>query len=80
MNYKEIFSTVLYEEMGRVFAERHIDVITEDELDDIVAECFRRVYYQSIAEFKRLTGQASTGTEWRPRASKIGSGLHGHFQ
>lgn len=81
IDYKALFSQVLYEEMGRIFAEHHIDIITEDELEDIVAECYRKVYWQSIAEFRRLTGESPIGRqlEFRlspPKLVRLGKGGH----
>jgi hypothetical protein len=72
VDYKGLFGKVLYEEMGRILAERHIDTITEEQLDGIVAECYRKVFHQSIAEFMRATGRTSSRTEWVPMASRIG--------
>lgn len=59
IDYKGIFSRVLYEEICTVFGAHGIDVITEDELDDIVAECLRKVYWPSVAEFRHITNQPS---------------------
>lgn len=42
---EEVFSQILYEEMARIFTERGIDRITEEELDSIVKECLTKVYY-----------------------------------
>lgn len=73
VRYKELFSKTLYEELERVFTERGIKVITEDELDSIVDECYRKTYYQSIAEFRQATGQQNylSKTAWTPRPSAI---------
>ena len=58
IDYLNIFSNVLCQMMESIFTAHGIDFITEDEFDDIVAECRDKCYFQSIGEFRRLTGQS----------------------
>lgn len=58
IDYLNIFSNTLCQMMESIFTAHGIDFITEDEFDDIVAECRDKCYFQSIGEFRRLTGQS----------------------
>lgn len=53
MDWKGVFSRVLYEEMREVFGAHGIESIHEEELDDIVLQCMNEVYWPCISEFKR---------------------------
>lgn len=58
IDYLNIFSNTLCQMMESIFTAHGIEAITEDEFDDIVAECRDKCYFQSIGEFRRLTGQS----------------------
>ena len=58
IDYLNIFSNTLCQMMESISTAHGIDFITEDEFDDIVAECRDKCYFQSIGEFRRLTGQS----------------------
>lgn len=58
IDYLNIFSNTLCQMMESIFTAHGIDFITEDEFDDIVAECRDKCYFQSIGEFRRKYGQS----------------------
>lgn len=58
IDYLNIFSNVLCQVMEETFTAHGIEAITEDEFDDIVAECRDKCYFQSIGEFRRKYGQS----------------------
>lgn len=74
IDYKGIFARVLYEELGETFMRHGIDTIYEDELEDIVAECTYKVYWPSVAEFRRAMGMSVMPRrgEWRPSPPRVG--------
>ena len=66
IDYKAVFSRVVYEEMCNTFLAHGIDEIHEEDFEDIVDECTKKCYWQSIGEFRRVTGQSVVSRDGSP--------------
>ena len=67
IDYKALFSRVLYEEMCEAFARHGIDEIPEDEFESIVIEITKSEYMPSIAELRRRFGLTTLDPSMRFR-------------
>lgn len=56
IDYKRLFSETLCDLMETIFTEHGIESIYEDEFDDIVAECTKRCFWQTVREFRDTFG------------------------
>lgn len=56
IDYLNIFSNVLCQVMEETFTAHGIEAITEDEFDDIVAECTQKCFWQTVREFRDTFG------------------------
>ena len=60
VDYYAKFCETVYHLIGEECARRGWDAITEDELEYFVRDLYARYYYQTIAQFRRETGQRSS--------------------
>ena len=59
LDYKELFSRTLYEEMCNVLLAHGIDEIHEEVFEDIVDECTKKCYWQALGEFRLKYGMST---------------------
>ena len=65
IDYRHLFAEAMRLEMEDTFTAHGIGSITEDELEEIVSECYRACYRDSIRELRRTHGLSVFGSRTR---------------
>ena len=75
VDYYARFCETVYHMIGEECARRGWDAITEDELEHFVSGLYSRYYYQTIAQFRRETGQSCMSSDVRviPLVKRLGA-------